>query len=176
MLKNHFRNQNRLIASLFIVSAAFSVASIASAQSNDDTCRRISASDGLTIQRDASGYSPVVGQLANGARVSIINGGRDGWVPINEPVQGYVSSRYLKQCGSAIPPASCRRISAPSGSYIRQAPSVSSSVIRTLENGRSVNIVNPGANGWVQIELPVQGYVAASNLAYCSPAQQRVLN
>lgn len=177
MLKNYFCTRNQLVAVLLVVASTFPFATNATAQPfYDNNCRRISASNGLTIQRDASGYSPVVGQLANGARVSIVNRGRDGWVPISQPVQGYISAQYLKQCGSAIPPANCRRISAPSGSYVRQEPSVSSAVIRTLENGRFVNIVNRGASGWVPIDAPVSGYVAASNLAYCSYAQQQVLN
>lgn len=177
MLKKYSRTKNKLIISLLGIVASLPIATNASAQSfYDNNCRRVSASYGLNIRQDASVYSPVVGQLANGARVSIVNRGRDGWVPINQPVQGYVSANYLKQCGSAIPPANCRRVSDPSGSYVRQGPSISGAVIRTLENGRFVNIVNRGANGWVPIDLPVQGYIASSSLVYCSYAQQQALN
>jgi uncharacterized protein YgiM (DUF1202 family) len=140
-----------LIIPLLIAAGSFPFSTnvVAQEQQYADNCRRVSASYGLNVRQDASEYSPIIGRLANGARVFILNRGRDGWVPINDPVSGYISASYLKLCSSAVPPANCRRVSAPSGLYVRQTPSIYGSVVRTLDNGRFVNIVDRGMNGWV---------------------------
>ena len=63
-----------------------------------DTCRQVVATDGLNIRQSASASSPIVGSVANMQRVTIVNRGSKGWVPISAPVNGYVAVNYLKYC------------------------------------------------------------------------------
>jgi uncharacterized protein YgiM (DUF1202 family) len=63
-----------------------------------DTCRQVVATDGLNVRQSASASSPIVGSVANMQRVTIVNRGAKGWVPISAPVKGYVSVNYLKSC------------------------------------------------------------------------------
>ncbi len=43
-------------------------------------------------------YCESLGALANRQRVTIVNRGENGWVPISEPVNGYISGADLKYC------------------------------------------------------------------------------
>ena len=63
-----------------------------------DTCRQVVATDGLNVRQSPSSSSPIVGSVANMQRVTIVNRGSKGWVPISAPVKGYVSVNYLKSC------------------------------------------------------------------------------
>ncbi len=61
-----------------------------------DNYRRVAAESGLRVRQEPSINSPIVGSLANEERVTIVNRGANGWVPISSPIKGYVSSAYLK--------------------------------------------------------------------------------
>jgi uncharacterized protein YgiM (DUF1202 family) len=61
-----------------------------------DTCRE--ATTRLNVRQEPSLNSPVVGTLANGRNIAIANRGRNGWVPIVAPLEGYVSADYLTYC------------------------------------------------------------------------------
>ncbi|WP_071884109.1 SH3 domain-containing protein [Allocoleopsis franciscana] len=52
------------------------------------------------------------------------------------------------------------------GVYVRQSPSINSAVVGVVPNNRNVTIENKGANGWVPISDPLQGYVSAAYLEY----------
>ncbi|WP_413256126.1 SH3 domain-containing protein [Floridanema fluviatile] len=65
---------------------------------------------------------------------------------------------------------SCRQVSARSGLYVRQQPTVNSQAIGIINNGRNVTIANEGDNGWVPITAPLDGYVFANFLSPCDVA------
>lgn len=64
---------------------------------NNSMCRRVvSRATPLNVRSTPGGR--IIGKLRNGTRVTIVNRGRNGWVPISAPMRGYVSSRYLAYC------------------------------------------------------------------------------
>ena len=63
-----------------------------------DNCRIVSGTTGLRVRQSASLNAPILGGLADQQRVTIVNRGTNGWVPISSPVNGYVSGTYLKYC------------------------------------------------------------------------------
>lgn len=67
-------------------------------------------------------------------------------------------------------PDSCRQVSAQGVLGIRQQPSSESPVVGNLANNQRVVIQNRGNNGWVPILSPVEGYIPAANLVYCTSA------
>ena len=64
--------------------------------SSSSNYRRVVVDSSLRVRQAPSINSAIVGSLANGQRVTIVNRGVNGWVPISSPVKGYVSSAYLK--------------------------------------------------------------------------------
>lgn len=64
----------------------------------------------------------------------------------------------------------CRQIEANEGVNIRESPSNDSRVITVLTDEQTVNILNRGSNGWVQIEAPVAGYIESRFLTACTGA------
>jgi uncharacterized protein YgiM (DUF1202 family) len=62
----------------------------------------------------------------------------------------------------------CRQVAASDGLQVRQQPSVNSTVIGFVENGKQVAIKNSGASGWVPIYAPLNGFVSAAYLKYCA--------
>jgi uncharacterized protein YgiM (DUF1202 family) len=63
---------------------------------------------------------------------------------------------------------SCREVDVNTALNVRQQPG--GAVIGTLENAQNVSIVGEPQNGWVRIESPMNGYVSASYLTYCTSA------
>lgn len=62
-------------------------------------CRAVQTDiGGLNVRREPSVEAAIIGQVANGRRVTIENQGDKGWVPINVPLNGYVSAQYLAPC------------------------------------------------------------------------------
>ncbi len=134
-----------------------------------NNCRRAYGNKSVNVRQDSSNNSPVVKRLANGSRVFIVDRGKKGWVPIYEPVRGYVDADNLTSCAVIPGGKNCRRVNSLMGVPVRKRPSINSAAIRTLDNGRSVTLGKRRSNGWVQITAPVNGYVAAVNLGYCEP-------
>ena len=64
----------------------------------------------------------------------------------------------------------CRQITARTSINVRQQPTVNSGVVGSINSRRNVTIQNLGANGWVPISAPLEGYVAANFLAPCNVA------
>ncbi|NEQ20694.1 MAG: SH3 domain-containing protein [Microcoleus sp. SIO2G3] len=58
--------------------------------------RRVVVNSSLRVRQEPSINSAIIGSLANGQRVTIVNRGVNGWVPISSPMKGYISSAYLK--------------------------------------------------------------------------------
>lgn len=144
--------------------------------SDPENCRRVSTSrNNNLIVRDAPS-GQIIGALANGILVTIVNRGANGWVPISSPGSGYVASAFLSPCDEQPAPPSqtatstdnCRQVTARGGLWVRENSSVTSPILGRIANGQEVNILNRGANGWVPITLPTAGYVSSSFLRYCS--------
>ena len=142
-----------------------------------DKCRQVTTqSQNLNIRSAPNGR--IIDSVPNGTQVTIVNTGTDGWVPISAPREGYVFGQFLKLCGQATtpttptPPATpttskCRQIQSTGGIAVRQIASGNATVVGTLNNGTQVTIVNRGANGWVPISAPVNGFIPSAFLILC---------
>jgi len=141
-----------------------------------DNCHQVAARNGLYVREDPTVYSGALGILPYGRNVTVVEskgantvGGNPGakWMPISAPLQGYVYAGFLSSCQESPAPKNCREVSQKGSLYVRREPSINSSVVGVVPNGRNVTIENRGANGWVPISVPLQGYVSAANLTYC---------
>jgi uncharacterized protein YgiM (DUF1202 family) len=134
------------------------------------TCRQVLARGGLRVRQQPAVSSKIVGTVQYNRNVTIeTDVTENGWVPISTPLQGYVFAQYLGMCNTAkVPaPSNCRRIVANAGAPVRKQPSENAPSVGVIANGRRVIIDNLGADGWVPITVPMQGYVQGSYLAYC---------
>lgn len=136
------------------------------------SCRRVNTS-GIDLNVRDTPAGNIVGTLPDRTVVTIDNRGANGWVPISSPQRGYVFASYLTNCDSPIvdrPPATslCRRVAAKEGMPVRQNPSLNSAVLGSLIDGQEITIVNRGANGWVPISSPINGYILAVGLVMCN--------
>lgn len=145
-------------------------------QTSSNNCLQVAARNGLYVREEPTVYSRALGIIPYGRNVTVtenpgINtlGGNPGarWMPISAPLQGYVYAGFLSSCQSSPPPKNCREVSRNGGLFVRQEPSNNSNVVGVVPNGRNVTIENTGANGWVPISVPLQGYVSATYLTYC---------
>ena len=143
---------------------------------DSDKCHEVAARNGLYVREDPTVYSRAFGILPYGRNVTVVEsqgtntvGGNPGakWMPISAPMQGYVYAGFLSSCQESPPPKNCREVSKRGGAYIRQEPSINSDVVGVVPNGRNVTIENRGADGWVPVSVPLQGYVSATYLTYC---------
>ena len=141
-----------------------------------NNCRQVAARNGLYVREEPTVYSRALGIIPQGRNVTVVeNPGADvvvgnpgvEWMPISAPLQGYVYAGFLSSCQSSPPPKNCREVSRRGGLYVRQEPLSNSNVVGVVPNGRNVTIENRGANGWVPISAPLQGYVSATYLTYC---------
>lgn len=63
----------------------------------------------------------------------------------------------------------CRQVSAPIGGLrVMAEPSVYSASVGVVADGRNVTIQNLGADGWVPITAPLEGYIPAEFLTTCN--------
>lgn len=152
-----------------------------------DRCRRI-ISESVPVRSERDGN--VIGTLREGRIIYIANEGNQGWVPVERPVNGYVKSANMGLCPQAIssetmndstmtqrpetpgsedistvPNRNCRRVISEN-IPVRREPNQQPFV--TLDKNQIVYIANEGRNGFVPIEQPINGYVKAMNLGYCS--------
>lgn len=139
-------------------------------------CREVAARSGLYVREQPTVYSRALGIIPYGQNVTVVeNPGRNivvgnpgvKWMPISAPIQGYVYAGFLSSCQESPPPNNCREVSARGSVYVRQDPSINSDIVGVVPTGRNVTIENRGANGWVPISVPRQGYVSAAYLTYC---------
>jgi len=135
-------------------------------------CRRV-VTLGRNLNVRSSPGGTIISSLPNKTLVTIESRSVNGWVRISSPVSGYISARYVKLCAEPTPPSSTvtpsnnyRRVIATAGLRVRQEPSINSPILGYLANGQRITIVNRGANGWVPISSPIQGYVSAAYLKY----------
>ncbi|BAY20720.1 hypothetical protein NIES2100_04630 [Calothrix sp. NIES-2100] len=140
------------------------------------SCRRIMARNGLYVLQKATVDSAVVGLLDYGTNVTIRDRGKNGWVPISSPVNGYIlHTNFLSSCQAsqaATPPDLnfCRKVTADGGLVVRTAPSNNSARVGVVPKGQNV-VIAPGKNGWLPISTPVMGYAQSRYLAYCPRTQ-----
>lgn len=135
------------------------------------SCRRVT-DDNIAVKTRPDGST--VWQLSRNEQVYIANEGRDGWVPIERPVNGYIPAQYLTQCSQetadlsqfvdSVSGTNCRAIMSPDV-QVRAKPM--GNVIGQLNQNEQVYIANEGYNGWVPIEKPVSGYVTSAHLGDC---------
>ena len=135
------------------------------------SCRQVMARNGLYVMRKPTINSSVVTLLDYGQHVTIRNGGKNGWVGISSPTQGYISQTdYLGSCQAKGTPSSqnfCRQVVTKAGLVVRQSPSIKAARVGFVPNRRSVLIEKRGRNGWVPITAPIFGYVQSKHLHYC---------
>lgn len=146
-----------------------------------ETCRQVSSGiTGLNVRRAPSLTAEVVGVVPSDRSVTLESLGTDGWAPISEPYDGYVSTNYLTTCESLIETAAtpvdtpdtiegqCRQVIVRSGLNVRAKPSRYSNRLTALAAGTNVQVSGPETEHWVQITEPVDGYVAERFLGECS--------
>lgn len=139
-------------------------------------CRTVNAPN-VDIRSEPGGE--IIGRLNQNQSVYIANEGRNGWVPIEAPVSGYITAANLKPCSPetanlyptsendsniTVPGGSCRRTNQANVPVFTQP---GGQLVGSLGAGQIINIANEGENGWVPIETPVSGYVDAAKLAPC---------
>lgn len=70
----------------------------AEAPTTSSLCREVLPLNGLNVRSEPTVYSSRIGILPNETRVTIEGLGVNGWVPITEPIDGYVSARFIGAC------------------------------------------------------------------------------
>ena len=135
------------------------------------SCRQVMARNGLYVMRKPTLNSSVVTLLDYGQQVTIRNSGKNGWVGISSPTQGYISQTdYLASCHAEGTPSGenfCRQVVTKAGLVVRRSPSINAARIGFVSNRRNVLIEKRGKNGWVPITAPYFGYVPSKHLRYC---------
>jgi len=145
-----------------------------------DNCRQVTNRIAALNIRQSPGLSgDVVGVVPGGRTVNIDNRGTDGWVPISEPMAGYVSSRYLIMCAD-VPTAAaaapdpiagdgtqCRAVNVRSGLNVRAEPSRYAYRQPSLPTGTTVQLAGDETDNSTMISAPVEGYVAKRFLGPC---------
>lgn len=142
-----------------------------------DTCRRVSSSiSALNVRRAPSLTAEVVDVVPGGRNVTLDNLGVEGWAPILEPVQGYVSTNFLTRCETAaetvaasvdIESDQCRQVMVPSGLNVRIEPNRYSERLTALPFGTNVEVTGAATTHWTEITAPVDGFVAERFLGSC---------
>jgi uncharacterized protein YgiM (DUF1202 family) len=133
-------------------------------------CRQVSARGGLYVRAEPTIDSRILGAVLYGRNVSVTvpDPQPESWVPVSAPIEGYMFSSYLVPCEQVDPdPANCRQVRVSNGLIVREEPSINSEQVGVVPSGRNVTIVNLGADGWVPIQVPLEGYVPANDLTDC---------
>lgn len=138
-------------------------------------CRRVKTA-GAPLNVRSTPNGTIIGTLANGTEVTVEKNVNNAWVMISSPQKGMVFTAYLVPCSeetatgttaTATSAENCRRILSSEAVSVKKEPSDTSESVGTLVNQQRVKIVNRGANGWVPISEPVNGYIPASKLILC---------
>lgn len=152
-----------------------------------ENCREI-ISPNVPVRSERNGE--IIATLAEGRTIYVANEGNQGWVPVERPINGYVTSANMGDCfqdvaanrtndatpirkpktpGSAsvstVPNRNCRQVINRDIPVRRERDG---EIVGTLDKNQIVYIANEGNRGWVPIEEPVNGYVTALNLGYCN--------
>lgn len=135
------------------------------------SCRQVVAESGLYVREGPTIFSEAIGILNYGRNVTVQPGGTERWVRISAPLAGYVYAGWLGTCQAAVstPPESCRLVVGNQSTPIHKFPSAGAVTVGTITSGRRVTIENRGANGWVPISAPLEGYISSAYLTGCRP-------
>ncbi|PSR18519.1 hypothetical protein C8255_06935 [filamentous cyanobacterium CCP3] len=61
-------------------------------------CRQVIVRSGLNVRAEPTVYSTRVGALPTGTTVTTAGAEVNDWLPISEPIDGYVAARFLGDC------------------------------------------------------------------------------
>lgn len=61
-------------------------------------CRQVITRSGLNVRAEPNVYSERIGALTTGTNVQVSGAAAEYWVPITEPMDGYVASQFLGDC------------------------------------------------------------------------------
>lgn len=135
-----------------------------------NTCQKVLARSGLYVREQPTVTGRALGAIQYGRNVTVQPGGSTRlWTRISAPLSGYVWANWLGPCDAAAyaPPANCRLVVSGTGAVIRQTPSTEGMIVGQVARGRRVTIENRGANGWVPISAPLEGYISSADLTDC---------
>lgn len=63
-----------------------------------EVCRQVIVRSGLNVRAEPTVYSTRVGILRTGTNVTVVGSEVNNWLPISEPINGYVAARFLGDC------------------------------------------------------------------------------
>lgn len=118
----------------------------------------------LNLRESASTSSRVLGQFANGTRVTVLTQGTQ-WCKVRTgaDVVGYMQTRYLTLYN--LPGTPVMTVNHPQRTFVnlRSAPDITSgAVLRRVPHGAEVTVVAPGNDGWIKAEYDgVTGYIVS---------------
>lgn len=92
--------QKGMVFDTYLTSCDTSVSSTTTTQAmtSGESCRQILSSENVSIRKEPSMESTVLGTLSNRQTVTLINRGINGWVPISAPVNGFIPASVLIYC------------------------------------------------------------------------------
>lgn len=137
-------------ASLLLTTGALTTGVVLSGHASAET-RQVSANGGLNVRSGPSTNHPVIGGLANGARVETTGAARDGFTPVAWGGRtGWVASRYLSGgTVSTAPSAGTARTTAYLN--VRSGPGTSHAKVGVLAKGATVQLTGTKQGGWTEI-------------------------
>ncbi|MCD8485758.1 SH3 domain-containing protein [Desertifilum tharense IPPAS B-1220] len=127
-------------------------------------CR--AASRSTFIYNERSPNSTRVRSLLVDEQVRLADNGLNGWIAIDQPISGFIQTNDLKPCGDPLE-GQCRATNRDT--FIYDSPSTNATRTRSLLPNETVTLASGGAEGWVMIRSPIQGYVQAATLRPCAP-------
>ena len=153
------------------VSAGGNSTAVSSSRTVNKTGKVVNISSSLNIRSGAgTGYS-IVGTLYNGQTVSILEKNGDWYHISHNGVTGYVSAQYLQEVSEGtVTPAPTpvnktgKVVNISSSLNIRSGAGTGYSIIGTLYNGQTVNILEKNGDWYHINHNGVTGYVSAQYL------------
>ncbi|TVQ52774.1 MAG: hypothetical protein EA366_13840 [Spirulina sp. DLM2.Bin59] len=186
-----------LLLSSGFATAAFaetvpqSVAATAAISATDPNCRQTNRTIDVLSEASVSAASETLATLVPETRVRITGAGSNGWVPISEPVQGFVIARHLTACGEIatrpvftqhptltnLTAGMCRRANLDLA--VRPRPAVGAEPrVGGLDQGMKATLTGQTVMDsenrlWLQISVPFAGWISGgqeggTNLSFCS--------
>jgi uncharacterized protein YraI len=133
----------------------------------------VSVSGTLNMRSGPGTQHPVIGGLANGARVDLLGAAQNGFRPIRyQGTDGWASAAYLTIGGTnpnpQVPPIGNTEVgkaTIPLVPWKRTGPGTSYSANELLYTGRKVDVMGDPVNGWTPIRYNgSKGWVPSGNL------------
>lgn len=168
-----------------------STAPTAAISATDPNCRQTNRTVDVLSQASVSGTSETVAILAPETKVKITGAGSNGWVPISEPVAGFVIARHLTACSrittrptftqhptlTNLTAGMCRR--ANLDLTVRPRPEAGAEPrVGSLNEGMKATLTGETAMDaenrlWLQISVPFAGWISGgqeggTNVSLCS--------